>query len=497
MSSTNPNRFNTGSSAQNRSLEDQRVIMDQAYADYWKNVGEDETALGLGEVEQRNEEQRLQKLEEGVMNKPETRRMYMMAQQIAELRSKGDETALLVLKDKEDKLEELLLAYHESAEQEYATEARNSEFAYEDSKRKRDQNAALEQGIAAEEALESRKQEMDFILGVMSGDITTEKSPNPDTETNESSHDPDAAAKADANGAGIPSTFASPAKNPAPAEKPKIGAAGEAWQIKRGIRPGRGPIEERRIVPPTPESKTDTPSLDAAAAAAAVANAEAAGKAPAPKTETTPTPASGAETTPEKTSWLKRIRANLGGSALKNIPGINKYLERKAQKDAAIDEKTVEYKAAHVAAGYDEMPFVAREKAKKDYKTEKRTARVESVKNFVDKHKLSEEDKAVKQAQIDRNKAARQARKDAGETKFGKVRTGYVAFRERGRERFGVNPTPDTTEIPADETPTEPIPAQEKPVVYDSSDKDSVTSPMDETTQAYPRPEGSPDTKVA
>ena len=308
------------------------------------------------------------------------------------------------------------------------------------------------------------------------------------------SDDAAAAAKADANGANVPSTFASPAKNPAPAEKPRIGAAGEAWQIKRGIRPGRGSIEERRIVPHTsesnseiPETETDTPSLDAAAAAAAVANAEAAGKAPVPKTEATPEPASDPETTPEKAPWRKRMSDKLGASAVGKLFGA----ERRAEKRRDIAKRSIEYEEQGI------IPTAAQEKAKKDYKNEKLAKRVESVKSFVEKHKLSEEDKAAKQAQIDRNKAARQARKDAGETKFGKVKSGYVAFRERGRERFGVNPTPDGSEVPADETPTDPIPAQEKPVVYNSNEEGSVTSPMDEATQAYSRPARDSDAKAA
>lgn len=172
---TPQNRYDTGSNAGARSLEEQRALMEQygvdqhddeaAYAQYWDSVAQDETSKKPEDIFNESAEA----IYNHIVDNPSARRMLMMAEEIAELRSvAGAEQSV---KDKEDKLEELLVAYQEETEAQYATAARNSDMAYEDATRKKDKNFALEQGVAAEDARMYRDADIEYVLAVMAGDI--------------------------------------------------------------------------------------------------------------------------------------------------------------------------------------------------------------------------------------------------------------------------------------------------------------------------------------
>ena len=504
--STNPNRFNTVPNAQERSYAEQQALMDEAYANYWKDVEQDETSHSLEEVEQRNAERYFQ---ENIMSRPDTRHMYAMAQQIAELRKNNSEVQ--ILKDKEDRLEELLIAYHEAAQQEYDVATRNSEYAYEDSKRNRDKSAALEQGIAAEESFEKRKEAIDYILGVMAGDIETKGEVSSGVSSVEEAgrnedKSEESATEADKIDAFIEAAASDPDR---------------LFAIPGSKRPNQKSTPEGKGKPVVPEQgatkdeQTRIDSLEQAAKDQAAKNreddaseaqrqaaekakqeaddktaADAAKDTPAPKAETKPQPATAPEgdsTTPEHAKRFARVR-KLGRGAFGVVFGFPKkqYAKHQQKKTAkhdailAADKELAEKEGRDALTGvpsafkrWDSSSIEANrwkrakdinkknEKASKaDQKAARGTLR-ERASELWNFSGMNDEERAIKEQQL----ADIRARKDAGDTAprraFRAVKSGHDRLVGHLQDKVGNKPAVDSPEeVASDETPTQPIPRQ-------------------------------------
>jgi hypothetical protein len=143
-------------SASQRSAEEQRRLMDE-YDNAVYEGGIDEDAY-MAAMEKREHENNAA-IEARIMNNPSARRMYVMAQHIAEL--KASDTKTEIISDKEDKLQELLLEYSEGAHKNRDIENRNAEQERDTIK---GNGIRVGKQIAAEETFEERMQEIDFIL---------------------------------------------------------------------------------------------------------------------------------------------------------------------------------------------------------------------------------------------------------------------------------------------------------------------------------------------
>jgi hypothetical protein len=181
MSERNPKRFENGSSAQQRSAEEQRRLTeeyDQARYEEAFPVDEDSEkayndamaaraeSAAEGErdsyaaIEGRIMERQENDEGEMVLVHPELNRMYMMAQQIAELKASNGEPQ--IISDKENKLQELLEAYSDQAQTNRDLEVRNAEINERSTVKGREIRSSQE--AAAEEELARRMEEVDFII---------------------------------------------------------------------------------------------------------------------------------------------------------------------------------------------------------------------------------------------------------------------------------------------------------------------------------------------
>ena len=399
----NPKRFEIIPNAQARSAEEQAALMeehgyisdDERYAQHWQMLEAE------GEVEEADK-RRHETLEYAAMDSADTSRMFMMAEAIANLRRNGGETQ--ALRDKEDKLQELLESYFAKAENDYARDTERSEDAYAAASHDKRKNTALEQGIAAEQLLESRKEMIDFILGVMGGDIQTinavrrEGSPSAtkfaDTgEDVDNLTDPKRSRDKFLPGAVEDAMD----KVPAP-EQPEDGESEAARNAKEAAKEAAKAVDER-----------DTAQAAADAAAAESATADASGSAEAqPDDNDEHAPATDEQETGKKR--FKRIR-KLGRGALNFALGNGKkgialassmrqkHQAKKAAKIDAILAKDKELIADDdkktpltgrpsfsYRMGATSHPIVAQYKeAKKAYKKDKREAKPSLYDKFVDR----------------------------------------------------------------------------------------------------------------
>jgi hypothetical protein len=127
MSERNPKRFETVTSAQSRSPEEQQRLLEEADRERYEAFMSDgeadyDKAMADREVQAYDEHAETEKR---VMEDVDTRRMYMEAQQIAELRDSGAEPEIIA--DKEELLQELLLTYTDKAYADRDAEVRNAE----------------------------------------------------------------------------------------------------------------------------------------------------------------------------------------------------------------------------------------------------------------------------------------------------------------------------------------------------------------------------------
>ena len=161
MSERNPKRFENGSNAQQRSPEEQRRLMEEYdQARYEEAFPAEDAEKGYEEVMASREYDENVLTEGRIMERPEANFMYMMAQQIAELRANGGEP--MIIEDKENRLQELLEKYTEKAHAERDLALRNAEINERSTVKGR--QIRLEQEMAAEEELENRLKEADFII---------------------------------------------------------------------------------------------------------------------------------------------------------------------------------------------------------------------------------------------------------------------------------------------------------------------------------------------
>jgi hypothetical protein len=132
MSERNPKRFENGSNAQSRSPEEQQRLIEESDRErYEATMAADETAyneaMAAREASAHEDEVNEYAETEGrVMEDVETRRMYMLAQQIAEGRNNGVEPEIIA--DKEEALQELLLNYTNKAYSDRDLRVRNAEI---------------------------------------------------------------------------------------------------------------------------------------------------------------------------------------------------------------------------------------------------------------------------------------------------------------------------------------------------------------------------------
>lgn len=156
MSERMQSKLNVTGNASMRSAEEQQRLMNE-YDDVMYESGVDDAAYE--EAMAKRDYEKNVAIEGRIMENATARRMYMMAQQIAELKVKGGSNE--IVSDKEDKLQELLLAYADNADAGRAIENRNAEQERDTVKG----NAIrVEKQIAAEEAHAERMEEVDFIL---------------------------------------------------------------------------------------------------------------------------------------------------------------------------------------------------------------------------------------------------------------------------------------------------------------------------------------------
>jgi hypothetical protein len=167
-------RFEEGSNATQRSAEEQRRLMEEYdQARYEEAFPVDEEAEGAYNEAMEAREYEKNALIEGrilerqdngegkeVLVRPEANRMYMMAQQIAELRANGGESKIIA--DKENKLQELLEKYSEEAHTERDLRLRNAEI--NERSTVKGAEIRLKEEMEAEEELARRLEEADFII---------------------------------------------------------------------------------------------------------------------------------------------------------------------------------------------------------------------------------------------------------------------------------------------------------------------------------------------
>lgn len=154
-------RFTKDSNAAHRSSEEQQRILSELDAeryDAWQGGQEDEYAAVM--------ERHYDALEARALDDAQTRRMYILAQEVAGLRSRGSSEigSQQIIADKEDKLNELLAQYEESIYSTYETAQANSKFAYDNAKRNRDKETALGDGVKAEDLLHKQREVIDFLV---------------------------------------------------------------------------------------------------------------------------------------------------------------------------------------------------------------------------------------------------------------------------------------------------------------------------------------------
>lgn len=186
----------------------------------------------------------------------------------------------------------------------------------------------------------------------------------------------------------------------------------------------------------------------------------------------------------------KRMTAKIG-SVVRRVSGTMQR-KRKAKKEQ-IAQRRDEIIAEKEAQGIVPDAWLSAHEAKSEYKKNKRAERLGKLANYG----LTDEEKTQKRAQIERNKAADQARKEARKSqKSASLKETIVAgakwFDRAARARFDTAQAADTT--PGD-TATEkiPAPARTEPTtqpIYDST-KGSVKSPYDRVTEVVAKDDSS------
>jgi hypothetical protein len=167
LSERNPARFNTGSNAQNRSAEEQRRLMEEHdAARYEASFNEEE----YNEAMASREAESLMATEGRIMENAAAKRMYMIAQQAAELRANGGEPEIIA--DKENKLQELLEAYTNDAESYRDASLRAAEMERDTVK---GQAIRAEKEAEAEAELAKRMEEVEFIINSTDPNWVNEK----------------------------------------------------------------------------------------------------------------------------------------------------------------------------------------------------------------------------------------------------------------------------------------------------------------------------------
>lgn len=159
MSERNPARFNTGHKASEWTAED--VAREKANAEAAEEARYEASfnEADYNDAMASRESEALMATEGRIMENVAAKRMYMIAQQAAELRANGGEPEILV--DKENRLQELLEAYTNAAESE-----RNDAFRLAEMERDtvKGQGIRAEKEAAAEAELAKRMEEVEFII---------------------------------------------------------------------------------------------------------------------------------------------------------------------------------------------------------------------------------------------------------------------------------------------------------------------------------------------
>jgi hypothetical protein len=155
-------RFEDGSNANQRSAEEQRRLMEEYdQARYEEAFPVDEDAeKSYNEAMEAREYEKNALIEERVLDNPSARRMYAMAQEVAELRANGGEPKIIA--NKENKLQELLEKYSEEAHTNRDLRLRNAEI--NERSTVKGAEIRLKEEMEAEEELAHHLEEADFII---------------------------------------------------------------------------------------------------------------------------------------------------------------------------------------------------------------------------------------------------------------------------------------------------------------------------------------------
>lgn len=184
MSERNPKRFENGSNAQSRSAEEQQRLIEESDRErYEASMAADEAAyneaMSTREARAREDEvNEYAEIEGRVMEDVETRRMYMLAQQIAESRDRGAEPEIIA--DKEEALQELLLNYTNKAYADRDLQVRNAEITATSTPKGKEREEAEKR--KAEEELAPKIKAAEFILNSMDSAWVSEKMATPGAE---------------------------------------------------------------------------------------------------------------------------------------------------------------------------------------------------------------------------------------------------------------------------------------------------------------------------
>jgi len=170
MSERIQSKLNVKGNASMRSPEEQQRLMNE-YDDAMYESGVDDAAYE--EAMAKREFEKNAVIEGRIMENAKARRMYMMAQQVAELKANGGNQE--TISEKEDKLQDLLVAYSDAADGTRAVENRNAEAERDTVK---GNSIRLDKQIAAEEAHAERMEEVDFILAATEQAETVSHTPS-------------------------------------------------------------------------------------------------------------------------------------------------------------------------------------------------------------------------------------------------------------------------------------------------------------------------------